>query len=247
MNLIIDIGNSTAKYSTFDAEGNCVTQLEGRRDDAQPLQQLLGTGDITRAILSSVSETAEPLTSLLKTMNPTPLRLSESTPLPVKNGYGSPHTLGPDRIAAVVGARQLFPESHVLVIDMGTCITYDLLTADGIYRGGNIAPGMKMRFSAMHEHTARLPRAEYNGKWPGLMGCSTHEALTGGVMWGIRAEIELYLQFLDKRWIEMRTILTGGDSHIFYTELKKDYPRMTLDEQLVARGLNCILEYNDKI
>ena len=66
-------------------------------------------------------------------------------------------------------------------------------------------------------------------------------------MWANRAEIEHYLQFLDKRWIEMRTILTGGDSHIFYTELKKDYPRMTLDEQLVARGLNCILEYNDKI
>lgn len=246
MNLVIDIGNTAVKFIIFDKQGVCVHQCESKCGDTVPLKKLLEQTPVERAIISAVAETDEPLSSFLATMTPKPLWLNEHTRLPIRNAYGTPHTLGTDRLAAVVGAEVDFPCCNVLVVDVGTCITYDLITADGYYRGGNIAPGMRMRFQAMHEHTARLPLIGFEGNWPSPLGHTTKEALTSGVLWGIKAEIEAYIHMLHCKTDNLKVILTGGDGHVFHDQLAKNYKNITIDELLVARGLNRILEYNEK-
>ncbi len=246
MNLVIDIGNTAVKFIIFDERGACIHQYESKNGDIVPLKRLLEQTPVKRAIISAVAETDEPLSSFLKAMDPKPLWLNEHTILPIRNAYGTPHTLGTDRLAAVVGAGVDFPFRNVLVVDVGTCITYDLITADGYYCGGNIAPGMRMRFQAMHEHTARLPLVGFEGDWPPPLGHTTKEALTSGVLWGIKAEIEAYIHILQTKTDNLQVILTGGDGHIFHKQLVKNYKNITIDEVLVARGLNRILEYNEK-
>ncbi len=246
MNLVIDIGNTAVKFITFDRQGACVHQRESRKGDVAPLKNLLEQTPVGRAIVSAVAETDEPLSSFLKTLEPRPLWLTEHTRLPIRNAYGSPGSLGTDRLAAVVGAQVLFPSCNVLVVDLGTCITYDLITRDGCYRGGNIAPGMRVRFQSMHEHTARLPLVDFEGEWGNLLGRDTKEALTGGVLWGIKSEIEAYIGMLQRETDGLQVILTGGDAPVFCERINRDYANVAIDEILVARGLNRILEYNEK-
>lgn len=245
MNLVIDIGNTAVKFIIFDEQGACLHQCESTCGNIAPLKKLLEQTPVNRAIVSAVAEAEEPLSLYLKHMEPKPIWLTGHTRLPIRNAYGTPHTLGTDRLAAVVGARVDFPSRNVLVVDVGTCITYDLITADGYYHGGNIAPGMRMRFQAMHEHTARLPFVEFDGNWPHPLGHTTKEALTSGVLWGIKAEIEAYISMLQHKTDDLHVILTGGDGHIFHEKLVKSHKNVILDETLVARGLNRILEYNE--
>ncbi len=245
MNLVIDIGNTAVKFIAFDQQGACVHQCESRYGDVAPLKELLEQTPVGCAIVSAVAETEEPLSSFLKTLEPRPLWLTEHTRLPIRNAYGSPASLGTDRLAAVVGAQVVFPSCNVLVVDLGTCITYDLITGDGCYRGGNIAPGMRMRFQSMHEHTARLPLVGFEGEWGNLLGRDTKEALTSGVLWGIKSEIENYISRLQQETGSLKVVLTGGDASVFYEQISKDYANVAIDEILVARGLNRILEYNE--
>lgn len=147
--------------------------------------------------------------------------------------YRTPHTLGVDRLAAVLGARSLQPQGHLLVIDAGTCITFDVLLADGRYIGGNISPGLSMRLAAMHAHTARLPLVDAQGELP-LLGLDTPTALRSGVVRGIAYEIEGYVRRLREEYGTISTFLTGGN--------RSDFPVSAesctfADEYLVARGL----------
>ena len=146
----------------------------------------------------------------------------------VRLAYRTPHTLGVDRLAAVLGARSLQPQGHLLVIDAGTCITFDVLLADGRYIGGNISPGLSMRLAAMHAHTARLPLVDAQGELP-LLGLDTPTALRG-----IAYEIEGYVRRLREEYGAISTFLTGGN--------RSDFPVSAesctfADEYLVARGL----------
>lgn len=147
--------------------------------------------------------------------------------------YRTPQTLGADRLAAVLGARCLQPTGHLLVIDAGTCITFDVLLADGHYVGGNISPGVDMRLAAMHAHTSRLPHVDARGELP-LLGFDTPTALRSGVLRGITFEIEGYVRRLREEYGPITTFLTGGN--------RSDFPVSAesctfADEYLVARGL----------
>ena len=246
MNLVIDIGNTAVKFFVFDGNGNCVRQSEGGCGDVAPLERLLEEVQVDHTIVSAVADTKEPLTSLIDSLRPKPLRVDEQTSLPIRNAYGSPHTLGTDRLAAVVGACAAFPGKDVLVIDMGTCITYDLVTSDGCYQGGNIAPGMRLRFQSMHEHTARLPLVSFDGEWEEGMGRTTEEALKLGVLQGILAETVACIRSLQQAKKDLQVVLTGGDSPVFYGQISKKYTNVAIDSMLVANGLNRILEYNGK-
>ena len=151
----------------------------------------------------------------------------------VRLAYRTPHTLGVDRLAAVLGARSLQPEGHLLVVDAGTCITFDVLLADGRYIGGNISPGLSMRLAAMHAYTARLPLVDAQGELP-LLGLDTPTALRSGVLRGIAYEIEGYVRRLREEYGTISTFLTGGN--------RLDFPVSAesctfADEYLVARGL----------
>ena len=170
------------------------------------------------------------------------LKLSHDTPIPIANRYRTPETLGSDRLAAVVGASSLKPGKDLLIIDAGTCITYEVIDARGNYWGGNIAPGMQMRLKALHEFTARLPLVEAEGDVPG-MGYNTETAIRSGVLRGMKYEIEGYIKSMRAKFPHLLVFLTGGD-HINFDPGIKNI--IFSDRFIVPRGLNKILDYNEK-
>jgi type III pantothenate kinase len=160
--------------------------------------------------------------------------------LPIQVAYQTPQTLGKDRIAAVVGALALFPAENCLVIDAGSCITYEFLQATGVYLGGNIAPGVNMRLRAMHEFTARLPQVDLQAveQW---IGSSTAKAMNNGALLGVVLEIVGYAQKWAAERGNIRSILTGGDA----PRLLEALPiKVEHEPDLVLIGLNKILKHN---
>jgi type III pantothenate kinase len=166
--------------------------------------------------------------------------LNSDLPLPITNLYATPKTLGMDRLAAVCGAHQLFPSDNCLIIDAGTCITYDFKDKEANYHGGSISPGLAMRFKAVHTFTAKLPLVTPK---PGvkLIGQSTETSIQSGVVNGLLAEIEgIIRQYLEK-FPELQVILCGGDAGFFENQLKAS---IFASPELVLMGLNTILNYN---
>jgi type III pantothenate kinase len=240
MNLVIDSGNTLVKYALFDLGR---LKVKGRWENlSSELVEtlLLSAGTVNRCIVSTVGASAEGTIAYLKKAGIQSIELNHETPLPFTNSYGTPETLGYDRIAAAAGAYTIFPDSNVLIVDAGTAITIDFLSADGVFMGGNISPGAAMRAKAMHAFTKKLPEIRPE-RTEGLLGKSTKEALLNGVMNGICFEIEGYIERLLGRYDDLNVILTGGDSPLFDKKLK--YP-IFVDSDLNLKGLNRILEHN---
>ena len=169
------------------------------------------------------------------------MELTTETALPFKNQYSTPQTLGKDRLAAVAGAHALFPGDNCLVVDCGTCIKYDMLTADGIYLGGNIAPGAQMRIKAMHHFTAKLP--EVPMQMPDdVIGYSTETALQNGALRGASLEIAGFVKLFEEKYTSLRVVLTGGDAIFFKPFLTFSIDSIVPD--LTLHGLNSILIFN---
>ncbi len=243
MNLVIDIGNTRTKFSVFNRGEVLITVPvdEFLPSHIDVLQQEYD--GLNKAILSGVKDYPEDLKHALQTKFDTFIELDANTPLPIENCYNTKETLGKDRIAAVVGAFDLNPNTNVLVIDAGTAITYDLLTADGKYLGGNIAPGLEMRFKALHQFTGRLPKvdkADYNK----LFGTTTEEAIRAGVQNGTVYEVDTTISAFKDFYRNLKVIITGGDAEFFDNKLKNSF---FVHFNLTSLGLNRILEYNGEI
>ena len=199
--------------------------------------------EVDAAIFSTVTEYDPEAIAILRQRLPYFLKFDHSSELPIKIGYATPETLGLDRIAAVVGAVMQCPDKAVLIVDAGTCVTYDLLTADGTFAGGNIAPGIRLRLRAMHEHTGKLPLIDDAGETPEI-GFSTETAMRAGAVLGVAYEIEGYIARLNKVYPDLFVFLTGGDALKLAAKIKS---RIFVDENLVLTGLNRILQENAKI
>jgi len=141
----------------------------------------------------------------------------------------------------VVGAHNLFPDSNILVIDAGTAITYDLLTAEGTYLGGNISPGIEMRFKALNQFTGKLPKIE-KADQNILFGKTTEQAIRAGVQNGVVYEIEGTINSFKDFYKNLKVIITGGDAEFFEKKLKNSF---FVSPNLTNLGLNRILEYNE--
>lgn len=242
MYLIVDIGNTCAKLAVFDgAEMLCVEQCSNRTLDALP--SLAARYPFQRGILSSVIDLDESVRAAWEALPFPRLQLNSHTPLPITHRYATPETLGPDRIAAVVGAHDRFPNHDILVIDAGTAITYDFIDHHGCYHGGNIAPGMAMRFKALHAFTGRLPLVESSADVP-LLGDTTASAIQSGVVRGIQWEMEGCIRQLQRIYPDLLVFLTGGTTFSFDTNVKST---IFADKFLVLKGLNRILRYNDSL
>ena len=242
MNLIIDIGNTAVKYVLFEQD-EILSQQVNHCDDMLALSQFAATEGLGKAIVMSTGKVPTAFANAINALPCKPIWFNSETAVPIQNLYQTPHTLGPDRLAAAVGANSLFPHQDTLIIDLGTCITYDLVDHQGCYLGGNIAPGMSMRFEAMHEHTAHLPLIRPENEWPSIIGGNTTEALTGGVMWGILAEIDFYIHKIRAERPSLKVVLTGGDAQIFHEHI--DLDGIVMDKNIAHRGLNIILNQND--
>ena len=241
MDIVIDVGNSCAKIALFK-DGRMADKLRVPALSADVLELLFGKYRIERGILSSVVNLPEDCTSYLKRSLKYFLILDDSTNVPITVDYRTPDTLGRDRLAAAVGAASLRPGENLLIVDAGTAITFDCVTADGRYKGGNISPGIKMRFRALHTFTDKLPLIDKEGDVP-FIGDSTETAIRSGVINGICFEIEGYIEALRQEMGALSVFLTGGNAFYFERKLKSS---IFADANLVLVGLYRILLYNVK-
>ncbi|NIJ52152.1 type III pantothenate kinase [Dyadobacter arcticus] len=236
MNIVIDAGNTYSKIGWFEKEKliRYTTRLS--------FDELLAAIwlDIPENIMfSSVSISAEEFREALN-LQLNIFNLSSETPIPISKSYDTPATLGADRVAACIGANFLFPNEDLVVIDMGTCITYDLIDHTATFQGGIISPGVKMRFNSMHSFTKRLPLVDPEQN-PALIGKSTKQSMQSGVMNGVLAEIEGIIQRYRHKSPSLRVLICGGDAAFFESSLK---PPIFAVPELVLIGLNRILTYN---
>lgn len=241
MNLTIDQGNSSTKIGVFKNE-ELMVQLHFQCFTAKDAEILLTKYDIKNCILSSVIKTEPELIKTLESSTDFFIELTADTKLPIKNRYKTPQSLGKDRIAVVVAANYIKPKSYSLVIDAGTCITYDFINEKEEYLGGNISPGMNMRFKALNNYTQKLPLIESTENFPEL-GEDTKTAILSGVEKGIIYEMEGYINDFKKQHPKLSIFLTGGDTFFFETKLKY---RIFASKNLLLIGLNTILNYNLK-
>ena len=239
--LIIDIGNSVTKMVAFQGD-EPVDEIRAEMGELSGLEAFMAKHDFRKGIVGSVRDLTEKEDLALENLNIPMLRFNSDTPVPINNRYRTPQTLGSDRLAAVVGASSLKPNTDLLIIDAGSCITYEVIDARGNYWGGNIAPGMQMRLRALHEFTARLPLVACEGEVPG-MGYNTETAIRSGVLRGMKYEIEGYIKSMRSKFPRLEVFLTGGNRINFDQDIKK---LVFTDRYLVPRGLNKILDFNSK-
>jgi len=239
MNLCIDQGNSSTKVGVFD-QSELVEYSSFKVFDKGAVLNLFDRFEIEACILSSVISENLELINDLKNRTGFLIELSHHTPIPIENRYETPETLGKDRLAAVVGAAFLKPDSDILVVDAGTAITYDFIDSSQVYHGGNIAPGFDLRLRSLHEFTQKLPLVEAKTESP-LLGNTTQSAIVSGALHGIVFEIDGYINALKINYPQLSTFLTGGSTFYFDTKLKS---AIFAERNLVLIGLNRILQYN---
>ncbi|WP_159466609.1 type III pantothenate kinase [Dyadobacter sp. 3J3] len=238
MNVVVDSGNTYSKIGWF--LGDNLIRYETRLSFTV-LIDMIRAELPERIIYSSVNRPLnEFLEALDRDVDVDVLNLTGVLPVPIQKDYETPHTLGADRIAAASGANWMFPGKDVLVVDMGTSITYDLVDRDGIFRGGLISPGVRMRFNALHTFTKRLPLFDPE-KNPEFVGKSTKNAIQSGVMNGTLAEIEGIINRYRNEIPSLCVVICGGDVPFFESSLK---PPIFAVPELVLIGLNRILIYN---
>lgn len=232
-NLVIDIGNTRVKWGVFERERMTSSGVSAEDDMAD-----LDFDGCDRIIVSSVRETQQYGFSDKKT-----LYFDHQTPVPLQLDYQTPETLGLDRIAGAVGVYQEFPITDCLLIDAGTCVTYDLITKQGLFKGGSIAPGLQMRLQAMHQFTGRLPEVKLTGEdeisYPAK---STVENMKTGAYNGILHEIEGYISSLKEDFPDLCVILSGGDASYFESTIKAP---IFVRPEIILTGLNRILLHNE--
>ncbi len=245
MNLVIDQGNTFTKFGVFD-KGKLTHTDSCKNLDQKFISDIFGRFSIDQVIISSVQHHFESFTevrTLLKINSSVLIHiLGTNSKLPIKNNYKTPHTLGKDRVAALVGAYSPDKGIPKLIIDAGTAITIDYLDENNIFQGGNISPGLQTRFNALHQNTQKLPLLKAMDDSP-FMGLTTQEAICSGVQNGIFFEIDAYINHYKQLNNNTKAILTGGDAYFFAKNLKNP---IFVDLNLVLTGLNTILEYNAK-
>lgn len=240
MNLIIDQGNTRTKYAVFDKKNLVLEQAYSNYENQEiALKQIMKDVPLQNVIVSSVTGDIERFQKIFR-RGMQIFILDHETPIPVVNKYQSPQTLGKDRIALAVAANDMFKNQNVLIIDAGTCITYDLINNKNEYLGGAISPGLEMRFKALHQFTAALPLVEKIEPM-GLIGTDTLSAIQSGVVNGTLAEIEQIIYQYKQLFSELQVILSGGDSIFFDKKLKNNIFAIS---NILLYGLNIILQYN---
>lgn len=220
MHLLFDIGNTRMKVSAADNSG--ITPAENWQALLQEAESVL--------VSNVAGKDALPQEAV---QHPECHILTWESPEAKQWLKGIPAGMGSDRVAADIGARSLCPDKTLLVIDAGTCLTFDVIGKDGTMMGGAISPGITLRLKAMHEHTAALPLLDAQGEHP-VLGYNTPTAMRSGAINGVRWEIEGYIRHILAMCPDLHVFFTGGDCTEFPPDLQ---PIITCDTMLVQRGL----------
>ncbi|PCE65887.1 type III pantothenate kinase [Sediminicola luteus] len=240
MKLIIDVGNTRIKWAIYQNNDQITKHIVARDSVLLALEGLFETyPNIQAAMLCCVGQMPEGLETALR--NRVALTVfGIDTPIPIQLDYKTPSTLGVDRLAVAVGAYFYNPSGNTLVIDAGSCVTYDLLTEDGKYLGGAISPGIQMRYKAMHNQTAGLPLLAPKSP-KDLVGKNTEEAMHSGVIHGLACELDGVVTQYHQRFQSLTVILTGGDAHFLSKRLKNT---IFAHSDFLLWGLYRLLEHN---
>lgn len=239
MDLVIDIGNTLQKLAVFDENGKIVCLLHEKQLTTSFLENLFCKYPIKHAIVSSVRENDDSALYWLEEKTQL-IRFSAVCRLPIRLKYATPETLGTDRIANAVGANTLYPNKNVLSIMAGTCLVADFVNEKGEYLGGSIAPGMRMRFTALSQFTSRLPLVEPENI-DFFVGDSTQNSILSGVMNGIIQEINGIIRQYSRHYSHLKVILSGGDAELLQNSIKK---RIFAAQNPILVGLHKILVLN---
>ncbi len=240
MNLVIDAGNTLVKTAVFQNNRLLDRQTFLKENFSENFQSIRKNfSQIENSVISSVTSNDHSIKTEVKNEYFL-LELNQEIKLPFMNKYATPSTLGKDRIALVAAAVQSYPDENVLIIDAGTCITYDFKTSEEIYLGGAISPGMEMRFKSLHKFTANLPLVIAKPEAE-LIGNSTETSILSGIINGIRMELEGVIDAYTSEFEDLTVIFTGGDSQILSIPLKNS---IFANSNFLLEGLNFILEFN---
>jgi type III pantothenate kinase len=245
-NLVIDIGNTFTKAAIFEQDELVYTE-HYKALNTTILDTFLTQYSVDKAIISSVKKNSEEWEAGLKQKTQL-IYFNAGMTTSIHNHYRTPTTLGLDRLAAVIGANYLYPDKDNLVIDGGTCITYDWIDAAGNYFGGSISPGLNMRYNALNHYTAGLPVVKQDDTFESNSGDDTETAIRSGVQNGIKFELNGFIESYAKNKQQLNIILTGGDSIFFDTLLKNSIfaPYIKNEPHLVLKGLNAATQkHND--
>ena len=239
MNLSIDIGNTRIKAAVFEVNTIVYQNVFQQKDFLVSIKNILNNYPVTDVIISSVGHLKPNQLEFLQE-NLKVHTLNSKTKLPFINNYKTPKTLGVDRIALVAAAVDKFPNQNVLIFDAGTCITCDFVNNKKEYFGGAISPGIEMRYKALHNFTASLPKLTRIETIP-VMGNSTENAIHLGVLNGVVKEIEGIIQQYKAIYKKLTIVLTGGDIIFLAKNLKST---IFANPNFLLEGLNSILTYN---
>ena len=248
MNLCIDQGNSRTKVALMTDDGKMMNHFIYKQFSSADVERLFDLYDISDSIISSVVNIEAAVVNTLHRRSQHFVLFDHNTPVPIVNRYDTPQTLGQDRLAAAVGAKSLCPDENLLIIDAGSAITYDFVSDKGEYMGGNIAPGLKMRFTMLQRMTKKLPlvEVEENELIP-LFGKNTRDAIAAGVIRGIAYEVKGYMRTLSEKVPHFQTFLTGGNAPYTLNNVRTSRTEkrdIRVEKNLVLIGLNTILIFN---
>ena len=240
MLLAIDVGNTQIKLAVFEQNNIKIQKIVSLSSWKIEVQNILDFNDlIDNIVVSSVGHLDENefknITSKAK-LN----FITANSKFPFINSYKTPSTLGADRMVLAAGATLLFPNKNRLVIDAGTCVTYDFVDSDNVYHGGAISPGIKLRYESLHNYTAKLPllSPEYPDE---IIGNSTLQSIHSGIINGIIFEIDGFISSIMDNNDNFIIILTGGDAEFLAKRLKNT---IFANPNFLLESLNQTFQYN---
>ncbi|WP_299553828.1 type III pantothenate kinase [Seonamhaeicola sp.] len=240
MNLIIDVGNSYIKLAVFSnntLKHRAIVNHDQLIETVVALKEQFNS--LKKGIISSVGKLNDKQLAEIKGLLELSI-LDSNTRLPFKNRYETPETLGVDRMALVSASVRQFSKENVLIIDAGTCITYDFINNKNDYLGGAISPGLRMRYRSLNNLTANLPLLDT--EMPNdITGVSTKESIHSGVVHGILNEIDGVIETYKLKYSDLTVILTGGDANFLSKQLKSS---IFANSNFLLEGLNFILQFN---
>ncbi|MBS1760311.1 MAG: type III pantothenate kinase [Bacteroidetes bacterium] len=236
--LCLDFGNTRKKAAIFhDAEIKEVISLAD--DSVETIQSIFKIHQPQRSILSSVVNHNPTIEEFLS-INTNFHKLSHQTKLPFTSPVGKPETIGADRLALAAASVHFYPDSHNLVIALGTCITYNFINKYHEFLGGGISPGLEMRLKSLNYYTAKLPLVKADANVP-LIGYDTTTNITSGVVLGMAKEIDGFIEAYRERFSNFNVVLTGGDIVFLASHIKS---KIFADPDLIFKGLYAISEVN---
>ena len=242
MNLIVDVGNTFVKFAIF-VNDQLTYKISFELSEFKNQYKILKKEfpEIKSAIISSVGRLTQEQVEIVKN-DVEVIELSSKTNVPFENCYKTPETLGVDRIALVSASVNKFSDKNVLIIDAGTCITYDFITSENHYLGGAISPGIRLRYRSLNNLTANLPLLETTQPET-IIGNSTEASIHSGVIFGVIKEIDGVITQYFEDYPDLTVILTGGDAKFLSNQLKNS---IFANSNFLLEGLNFILDYNSK-